>query len=161
MNKFENIQGTGFESVKPTFDVQKVYVKQKQSDYLKLSMNSVVYLIDGVKHLTAKQDKIDSEIVYVMSKLYTFGLLKNTNSETTLEVTRQDVRLMKQFLEEVMSVEEKLRDNRSEEFDADHYITMKFLLIELREWLLGEEIPFKEFMNSKKEEVTAEPSNNW
>ena len=75
----------------------------------------------------------------MLAKLSAFILpqLGITAIEHTIKVDRNDLITLKSFLEARMLHCEKERDARSERFNADTYISMKLLLIDIRELLLG------------------------
>jgi hypothetical protein len=162
MNNFQNIPETGFSSNDEKTSVIKGYIKQRQSGYLTLSMFSVIQLIAGARESVKGKSIVNSNIVEVMSKLFELGI---SNSAIPTEFTRDEVKILKQFIEGRMSHCEQERDSRAtknigpdsqlindviiEKFNPDTYIGQKMLLIELREWLLGEEVTFSEYNDTK------------
>ena len=108
---------------------------------------------------------VDIHTVMLMSTLHdrliTMQLDENV-TKTELKMDRADILLLKEFLELRMKHCEIERDNRVEAFNPDSYISMKILLIDIREWLLGDivdemiaEDPTEEqFKKEAKEEET-------
>ena len=61
-------------------------------------------------------------------------------SEVALAVDRQDLFILRKWLEVRMLHCEMERDTRSDKFNPDTYIGQKLLLLDLRELLLGEAV---------------------
>jgi hypothetical protein len=139
-NTFENIPSTGFTSTNVETKSEYVRVENNVSDDIKLSTFSILQLIEGANASAKDKRTVDAVDVQVMSKLFTYAVSTGFNGahqDTTIHVTRNEVKIMKKFIEARMSHCEQERDNRNDKFNPDTYIGQKLLLIELREWLLG------------------------
>lgn len=137
---------TGFSSTNSQKNVARVLMSFITSDIITLSDFSINQLIQGVSEYKPNI-MIESEVVILLSKLYNETLGNPTLIQ--IPVTRKEVQLLRQWLEQRMLHCEKEREaennntNMTEydkHFNPDSYITMKLLLIELHEWLLGEEV---------------------
>jgi hypothetical protein len=145
MKDYVNIPASGFKSNAPTRTAKPAAIFHIATDIISLSMFSVVQLIAGFKLLNADNTTVlPWDLLSVLSKLYDSTLDVRAAGEDTnlvkLSVTRKEVIALKEALEARMLHCEHERDARSENFNADTYIGMKLLLIDIREWLLGEAI---------------------
>lgn len=148
---------TGFASLNPQKDAALIMMSFTVNDTISLSTFSVTNLIKGVGNFVPGQ-MIRSEIAILMSKLFT-SAVETSEDSCKIDVSRDDVVLLRQWLETRMAHCEQEKNayneaiaiwndkpsySRGEEpvnkFNPDTYIGMKLLLIELREWLLGEEV---------------------
>lgn len=161
---YTNIPQTGFSSNDEQTSVQQVWVKNKISGFFQLSLFSIFQLIAGAKLYTANKDKVEGSIVSLLATLFGYALENQPaggsqsheeSPMSVIQLTRDEVKTLKLFLETRMANCERERDERimrthgstrvqleentQPAFNADSYIAQKMLLIELREWLLGEE----------------------
>lgn len=151
MNTNSTIPETGFASLKPQKDAAMIMMSFIVTDIIALSTFSVIQLLKGVQEITPKT-MIKAEIAILMSKLFTSAVETSSNDQCKIEVNREDVVLLRNWLETRMRhcEDEREEENRKidrgsmsnseRRFNPDTYIAMKLLLIELREWLLGEEV---------------------
>lgn len=155
---------TGFASLKPKKDAALIMMSFIVSDIITLSKFSIMQLIAGVAEFTSGT-MIQAEIAIMLSKLFN-AVMDDTNigigHNIEFNVTRNDVVMLRQWLEQRMRHCELEREQENQtytewintnsnsihmdkeqpirNFNPDTYIGMKLLLIELREWLLGEEV---------------------
>lgn len=178
-SQYQNIPSTGFSSYGEKTTVEQVWVKNRISAFFSLSLFSIMQLIKGGEALGKGKELVEGKFFAILSKLFTFAMdtqqVEISNMQggdygtPSIELTRDEVKDLKLFLESRMANCEKERDERVkrttyksvpgvtaeelstevDKFNADTYISQKMLLIELREWLLGEET---------EEPVTPEPS---
>lgn len=73
--------------------------------------------------------------VKLATKLAIYGL---SDQATTIPLKREEVGVLRLWLETRMKHCEEQRDIRDDTFNADTYIAQKFLLLDLREFLAGE-----------------------
>lgn len=129
-----NIPETGFCCSNEVCETAQVTVSRRIKGLFKFSKLACRQLLAGACDLQAGSPAL-------IAKLGLFGMDCNESGDVALELCRDDVRCLKQCLENRMAHCEKQRDERDDQFNADTYIMQKMLLLELREWLLGEEVP--------------------
>lgn len=121
-----------------------VQLKQKTKATLQLSNFAIIQFIHGAKLMVSDEKDVRisrnkaTNLVKLMSMLTEVAMRNGKNSTDTLFFERKEVILMREMLEARMSHCEKERDERSDKFNADTYIGQKLLLLDIREWLLGE-----------------------
>lgn len=159
MNTNSTIPETGFASLNPQKDAAMIMMSFILADTLSLSSFSVIQLIKGVQEIAPKT-MIQSEIAILMSKLFTSAVESN-DDQCKVDISREDVVLLRKWLENRMrhceaerdeenkQINKGLRTDSDRKFNPDSYIGMKLLLIELREWLLGEEVVDENVYNRK------------
>jgi hypothetical protein len=148
MQNYINIPATGFTSTNVQTKSEYIRVANKVSATLILSHFSIMQLIQGARLYSSTKEQVPGKEVSMMCKL--FDAMLQGGESISIDTTRSEVKTMKMFLETRMSHCEAERDNRTtktlpngksiEVFNTDTYIGQKILLIELREWLLGEEV---------------------
>jgi hypothetical protein len=154
----KNIPDTGFSSTQETVEENRVTVKQKTNAVFTFSLFSLLQFREGLdiflydlKSTPGNAGAILEIYTVLMRKFkdLSSAVEEHRESGLTCSITldRSKVRLLKNFLEHRMSHCEKQREERAldrksgrELFNPDTYIGQKILLIELREWLLGEVI---------------------
>jgi hypothetical protein len=162
MKNYINIPATGFTSTNEVKKSEYIRVANKVSATLTLSHFSIMQLIQGARLYSSTKEQVPGKEVSTMCRL--FDAMLQGGEAISIDVTRTEVRTLKKFLETRMSHCEAERDNRTtkvlpngkviETFNADTYIGQKMLLIDLREWLLGEEVSkedqLEEYFDKKK-----------
>lgn len=148
--KFQNIQLDNFGSTETKTRVYRAIVVRPESGHIKLSLFSLVQIIMGAGSDFLYLGFVGTEhlktTLGLMSKLSMHMLDVQANSEMTIELTREEIEIMRKLLESRMKHCEHERDTRSDKFNPDTYISQKYLLLEIREWLMcqsmevGEEI---------------------
>lgn len=149
-NSFVNIITPVFTSETNEISSERVYVKLNTSGTFSIDEFSLLQFLLGYKLWLDqmdqnKEDSLRIKIAILMSTL-TLAFLKVSNGDHEqklehIELTRNDVKFLREILETRMRHCEKERDDRNPAFNADTYISMKLLLLNIREWLVGEEIP--------------------
>jgi hypothetical protein len=125
---YHNIPETGFEVTNKEHLTKHVKVRINIQGDFKLSGFSAIQLITGAAGII-----IQSE---TMRKLLLFFISKDENIAITL--LRSEVKDIYNALKARMAHCEKERDDRSKNFNPDTYIAQKLLLLDLKEYLLGE-----------------------
>jgi len=132
--EFTNISDYTLECVKAETVNAHVVVKQKTHGEFLIDKMASYQFLQGFRIKTIVQSTVQ-EMKLIQMLL---GLQTEQFRETPLSLTREDVLILKNWLETRMSHCEKERDQRSQYFNADTYIIMKLMLLDLREWLIGE-----------------------
>lgn len=142
---FTNIPQGGIKVVSSETKTSHKMVKQNMSFVLALSGFAIIQFIEGAKILFYGMKSSDFapmtqvQLFVKLTAILQRGLeSRNMDSLDELFVTREDMYLLKGFLEIRMSHCEKERDDRDPAFNADTYIGQKLLLLDIRELLLGE-----------------------
>jgi len=149
---YENIPKTGFTSIKEEINNERVTISQRTRALITLSIFAVVQLLEGMEqifqNMTIHQiDNLGATDLNPPARLYfklkkvwhdTHIERKGEPSVISLELNRKEMRHLRHWLETRMAHCEKQRDARDPNFNPDTYISQKLLLIEIREWLLGE-----------------------
>lgn len=140
---YKNIPSTGFKYGETETKTEQAITLFNHKGTISLSIFSIIQLVEGAKLLInqIKTDLIDRQLVL------TYMLLTNntivippTNTTIDISVDRKSMTNMKDFLLARMAHCERERDNREIGFNADTYIAQKMLLLEIKEWLMGEVI---------------------
>lgn len=126
---------------------EKVSVNFFQRGIIKLSGFALMQLLHG-SELLCKEDSLQTMKGFTVTSAFkALSLLSSClltmqvsdfGAEHTIEITRDDLKMFKLFLETRMKHCENERDVRSESFNPDTYIGQKLLLIDIREMLLGD-----------------------
>lgn len=141
MSKYKNIPSTGFISSDVVTKTQTALTTFNQSAYLSFSLFSIIQMLFGAKTTVENTagDTIPKRIVAIYMKLNECFMIANAehSAEITIQLQREEVELLLQFILSRMQHCEKERDEQSSKFNPDTYIGMKILILELKEWLMG------------------------
>ena len=116
---------------------------------IKLSGFAMMQFLHGAKlELEGTEKELTRNELELWFKLSAKLLPVGKLDEVILKVNRQDLFILRKWLEVRMLHCEMERDTRSDKFNPDTYIGQKLLLLDLRELLLGEVVDFS--INKKK-----------
>ncbi len=139
-----NFPETGFISSNEGTEEQRVTISQKTYAIIKLSGFSLVQFLEGsLQEFEKRFIKLASHPETETSLYFKLLFYSRTATDSVLKITeigltRVEMKILKRWLEVRMSHCEQERKDLNPKFDPDTYIGMKILLIEIREWLLGE-----------------------
>jgi hypothetical protein len=116
---------------------------------LKLSMFHMLMFLYGAKLYveSIKEQNIDKSILELYMRLNE-KVLEN-NSEDYFTFDKKQLIFLQNFLVARLNHCEIERDNRSPKFNADTYISMKLMLLDIKELLLGAIIEVIEVIETK------------
>lgn len=163
-NKFVNIPEHKFIPNDAVSEIRKnVTVRQNKEALFEVNEFVAIQFIEGIKSEEMLTKVVDTPPLDVVLKLTSVFYQCD---EDRYHFTRSDVITLKAFLEARMEHCEKERDERTlnnegmEVFNPDTYIAMKLLLLDIREWLIGEIIEYKEdnTYDGQDEAEEAEPT---
>lgn len=143
MTNYNNIPASKFNSLQPEFTTEMLMVSFRTRDRIVLSAFAIFQILAGLKHLEKNHEWSSDpfDVLKLAGLLYSSAMApRRQGEECELEVTRADVKTMIEMLNLRMAHCERERDNESPNFNADTYIGQKLLLIELREWMLLEQV---------------------
>lgn len=167
MNTNSTLPETGFLSLNPKKDIALIMMSFIINDTITLSPFSVIQLISGVGEFQPNT-MIKSEVAILMSKLFSQAVFIASENNISIDVSRDDVVMLRTWLETRMIHCEKERDEENRnavpaehaKFSPDTYIGMKLLLIELREWLLGERVIQPEYAEPVRRKEVSYPDED-
>lgn len=137
----QNIPATGYSVSNEATDTGYKNVKFSLRGEFTFSAFAIKQLLQGYEqHLEDVLGGISSNaIVKTHAKLLTtlaiYGL---SDQATVIPLKREEVAVLRVWLETRMKHCEEQRDIRDDNFNPDTYIAQKFLLLDLREFLAGE-----------------------
>jgi hypothetical protein len=154
--QYTNIPSTGYSSTNIEETKQRRWFSFREKATFTFSLFSIMQFVAGVELYVKDMTTVRKEVVALMSKLFKYGLENQVQTQTSdheglpIEFSRDEVKLLVTFLLSRMAHCEKERDLRMMKqvnedteiscFNSDTYIGQKLLLLELKEWLLGEEV---------------------
>lgn len=146
-DQFENIPSQGMYSTDNQVEKIEAVVAQKKSGLFKFSLFAISQFIHGAMFMAddmivSKKGIIMPEALILVCKLSIIAQTIPDKGESLIELDRNEVEILKQFLSVRMQHCEDERDMRSEKFNPDTYIGQKLLLLDIREWLMVEVISF-------------------
>jgi hypothetical protein len=129
-------------------------MKVRTFSSISLTDFAVLQFIKSFRELKPIDGKVPYINVTILGKLYESTIFPTPESvadgSSVIEVEREEVGILKNLIELRMLHCEQERDQRSEAFNADTYIGLRYLRLELHEWLLGESISESELQQSAK-----------
>lgn len=137
MTNYINLQnGIIVNSVKSS--VKTAIISLTKTANLKLSNFHVLMFLYGAKlHVESlKQEMVDKDILSLYMSLN--EVLVENAPEKEFEFTSKQLRFLEQFLISRIDHCEKERDDRNTKFNPDTYISMKLMLLNIKELMLGE-----------------------
>ena len=146
LTKFNNIPAEAIGSINVESEERRVVVLSKMRGLLVLTDTHVMQLIKSFSTENGfeadGQKVVNYNVFQLLQKLYECSFAPTiegiSDDKLGLFVERNEVLLLKELLEQRINHCEHERDRRSDAFIADTYITMKFMLLDIREWLVGE-----------------------
>lgn len=129
IKEFINIPETGFISSEEIIEEQQVLVRNRIKAKIVFSGPALMALVFGAGIWGKAMEHVSGTDLVLLSKI-AIGEIG--------ELTRNEMNMLRQWLEARIAHCEAERDQRSERFNPDTYIMMKMLLLDIREWLLGE-----------------------
>lgn len=149
MEKLLNIPANSLQVLSSNKKEERVTMSFFFEGEIKLSGFAMMQFLHGAKlELEGTEKQLTRNELELWFKLSTNLLPIGRSSEAAIKVDRQDLFILRKWLEARMLHCEKERDERSDNFNPDTYIGQKLLLIDLRELLLGEVVDFS--INKKK-----------
>jgi hypothetical protein len=137
MTNYVNIQnGIIVNSVQNS--VKSAVIKLVTSANLKLSTFHVLMFLYGAKlHVESlQQNMIDKDILSLYMSLNE-AIVENV-PEKEFEFTSNQLRFLEQFLISRLNHCERERDAQNNKFNPDTYISMKLMLLDIKQLMLGE-----------------------
>lgn len=136
--QFKNINTENFKSNADYEHYERgiVLASRISKGKIKLTQFALIQLIHGAEIIEKASHKLVAKIGIAAMNLAT--MQEHTSVE--LDFDREDVYELRNLLEARMLHCEKERDERNPKFNADTYIAQKFLLLDIREWLMIEAI---------------------
>ena len=139
MEKFLNIPANSLQVLSSNKKEERVTMSYFFEGKIKLSDFAMMQFLHGAKsELEMTEKEPTHKELTLWFKMSTHLLTVGNLSEVILKVDRQDLFILRKWLELRMLHCEKERDARNPKFNPDTYIGQKLLLIDLRELLLGE-----------------------
>lgn len=120
---------------------RQMLVQENISGEFSFSLQSIRWFLAGLQLFlndVVQGNIFDINFVNLIAKLGQYGM--DYTDEGQVVFSREEIVHMKSFLEARMNYEEQLRDNRHPDFNADQYISMKYLLLDFKLWLAGDAI---------------------
>lgn len=144
-DKFANIHTPVFKVYQDsvTTEQNRCTVKQNKEATMSICAFTLIQFILGAGHMV-KDHKLDevvetTSMYHLLAKLSAMLIEVRSDPEPrVIKLDRFEVKIIKYWLEARMQHCERERDERSPKFNPDTYISQKLLLIDIREWLLGE-----------------------
>lgn len=146
-----------FESNSPVRETVKVLMIRNTIDSINLSRFAIDQFIKGIQSIEPGQ-QVPSDMPILLGKLYSASLDADKYNQNMIgiNVSRLEMQFLREMLEARMLHCEKERDEENKvnsslnsnlrnsainiKFNPDTYIQQKLLLIDIREWQLGEVI---------------------
>ena len=139
MEKLLNIPSSSLQTLSANKKEERVTMSSFYDGEIKLSGFAVMQFLHGAKlELESAEKEPTRNELTLWFKLSVNLLPIGKPSEVSLAVDRQDLFILRKWLEVRMLHCEMERDTRSDKFNPDTYIGQKLLLLDLRELLLGE-----------------------
>ena len=136
----KNIPSTNFKANDTVSKATKAIIQQNVSSILDLSRFSITQLIYGAKNEILQNEgsvERNAVLLYMILNEKFFESAMDTDI-LILEVERNQVIIMRKWIEARLAHCEKERDDRNPRFNPDTYIHLKMLLLDIREWLSGD-----------------------
>lgn len=141
MNNYKNLPATGYNSMDAKYETKELTVSYRVNDIISLSLFSIVQLLFGATLVTKDNSSTDPfTLITLLAKLQIAHIDVKVGADIKLPVTRKEVYQLLHLLDLRMKHCEAERDSGNDKFNPDTYIGQKLLLIDLREWLLLEEV---------------------
>jgi hypothetical protein len=136
----KNIPSTNFKANDTVSKATKAIVQQNVSTVLDLSRFSIIQLIYGAKNeILQNEGSVEHSVVLLYMILNEKFFESSMDTDILiLEVERNQVIIMRKWIEARLLHCEKERDDRNPKFNPDTYIHLKMLLLDIREWLSGD-----------------------
>ena len=109
-----------------------------EEGYITLSAFACLQFIRGAELIINSQSKSSIQLDMVNMVFKLVEGLTHTNEDAQFKMHFYDLMLLRKMLEARMQHCEKQRDSKDKAFNADTYIGQKFLLLDLRELMLGQ-----------------------
>lgn len=134
--QFENIPATGFSATDNETETKSILMQRNANGAFTFSDEAIYAFMRGAEQIALNQDRVPAQDMRLIIGLS----LHKPEPGRVIRLSREQVLTLRKFLETRITHCEKERDERSDKFSPDTYIMMKHLLLDLREWLLGEEV---------------------
>jgi hypothetical protein len=136
----KNIPSTNFKANDTISKTVKAIIIQNVSSVLNLSRFSIMQLIYGAKNeILQNEGSVEHNVVLLYMILNEKFFESSMDKDILIiEVERNQVIIMRKWIEARLLHCEKERDNRNPRFNPDTYIHLKMLLLDIREWLSGD-----------------------
>lgn len=148
--KFQNIILDNIIVVNQERDTQHVRVSIFRNGLIKFSSFAMLQFAEGAELMPEITNEPTGKFVltsllkaYVRVNNHLRKMLLQKREECELNWTREELLILKNWLKLRMQHCEKERDNRSEKFNADSYISMRYLMLELKELLIGDIVDYE------------------
>ena len=143
---FENIPVDSLKIVSAQNITEDRRIKIFSKGVISFSGFALCQFLEGADLYAEKYTKIPPKVLSLVVKISRHLVLLQSVSNPEIELTRFELLFLQEFLELRMKHCEKERDNRTAwphnpealKFNADTYIGQKFLLLDIRELLIGE-----------------------
>jgi hypothetical protein len=138
-DKLQNIEENSFKVMDSKTKTYHAIVNQAVSGVFMLTTFACIQFLYGVQSSFFRPFQSNDLLLKTLSKI-TIYMIESQGIEdnsSQIELTRDEVKVLKEFLEARMRHCEHERDTRSERFNPDTYISQKLLLLDLREWLMA------------------------
>ncbi|MGV8961833.1 MAG: hypothetical protein ACOH2V_00360 [Candidatus Saccharimonadaceae bacterium] len=135
---FANIVDSSLTCVSKETIKRHVSVEFAENFVLKVPHFSIIQFFEGfkLKELVMKEDGYSTLVL--VQKIAKQLMPTSEDEPLAIDFTRKELLMLKTWLELRMLHCEGERDVRSTKFNPDSYISMKILLIDIRELLLGD-----------------------
>lgn len=124
---------TGFTSSNHTTSAKILAVVSREQSDIVMNVTCLKLLIKGAIFYQAGPKKDISAMFDAVLMLNTV-LLETKGDICKFTALREDMELLRHFIECFLSYQEVLKTDRPSDFNADDYITGKLLLLDIREW---------------------------
>lgn len=136
---------TGFKSFNATTSTSAVTVISVESADIIINTDAAAIILKGAIHYQAGPTK-DIEAMFNVSLKIASAILERKDGYVFISVNRHEMDYLRHFTECYLTHNEDIKVKDPEKFDADMYITGKLLLLDIRQWQVGEVI-FKEIIS--------------
>lgn len=124
---------TGFSSSNHTISTKVLAVLSREQSDIVMNVTCLKLLIKGAIFYHAGPKK-DIQAMFDAVLMLNTVLLNTEGEICKFTALREDMELLRHFIECYLSYQEVLKTDRPMEFSADDYITGKLLLLDIREW---------------------------
>jgi hypothetical protein len=130
---------TGFSSSNPQTSTSTVTLITTEQADIHVNHVCLRILMEGAIYHQEGSEK-DREVMFNVLLMITKEHLGSEEEGIQLKCARTDIDVMRHFTECYLTHQENIKIERPSLFDADMYITAKLLLLDIREWQVGQVI---------------------
>ncbi len=155
--KLNNINLDNIEIIGQERDSQHVRVSLFRTGSIRFSSFAMLQFSEGAELMPEITNEQTNKFVltsvfktYVKINNHLRKMLLQHQTACQMDWTREEVLVLKNWLKLRMEHCERERDERSEKFNPDAYIAMRYLMLELKELLMGDIVDYDRFEDTPR-----------